>query len=247
MRIRKRRKAPSRSYQKASIGPSMSQQKTGLGYGGNLGSFPPKHYGIFNYVDPLVTNRTINLTGGAGHFTQTSNYVCNTLFQIQGAVGAVMPGLTEWGSIYNNYRVNGCKIEVDFVNTSGTPIICYAIVNPQQGSITVIDGTTTWLQIMALRGERGVAMATVGGGANVPSMVTLVLEVNSFKRHFGDKQFDTDTDYTGALGSNPAKLFNLQIGIFRVDAVITALASAVAVDFRLKLFTCLFNGYIEES
>jgi len=242
------KRATSVASQKQISGPSTAILKDAFtGYGGNFAQIPPKHYGVFQYIDPSTSVKGLNLPGTAGHVSVTTSYTANTLYQVFASTTALIGGLTEWSSLYSNYRVNGIHVEVDFINDGGVPIVCYVICNPDQGSTTIVDGSTTYQQIMGVRGLRGVAMATLGNNSNNPSNTTLVLDIPSFAKHFGDPQFNTAAGYAASFGANPASLFAVQIGFVRLDGLTTALSNACYVDTRIKFLTCIFNADYETS
>lgn len=197
---------------------------------------------------PMVTfvpsNRKITMTFAQAHSITESAaasgvayfYRLNSPYDPDASgVGAVATGYNTWAGLFLNYKVNRVTVRVQGL-ASGISAIGFLNVTiaPVPGQAVVPANKNTWKSIPG-------AVATPlalgsSGGKNVFS-VTRTYDIAKYLG-VSRRQYDSDMDFSGAVGSNPSRQLYLMVA---ADSVFSATVGTLAYQIQISMEVEWFN------
>lgn len=150
-------------------------------------------------------------------------------------VGASAIGYSTWSALFLNYKVRKVTVRIQGV-ASGLSAAGFANVTvaPVANQPVVPANKQTWKMI---RGSRIFPIAPVAvGGKNV--VTTAANYDNAWIAQVTKQQYDVDMDFSGQVGSNPARQNYLMVA---VDSVLSTTAATLAYNIQITYEVEWFN------
>lgn len=182
----------------------------------------------------MYIDSSSNVLAGGGNTYGYLRYYSNGLDDANPLIlSAVIPGYKPMMSLYENFRVLGCKIEVNASNQENFPVNFLIWPSDQDQS-----GVITYQYLQEMIGNAFTKYRTLSakGGMDRSRLVGYI----SFKKLIGSKNYLTDVDYAGSLGANPAKLMFWHVGAYTLTGSVFTAAS-VPFESRLTFYCEFYN------
>jgi len=196
---------------------------------------------FFSIVPPhhsmkLIYCGTFQLsTGTAGVIGAVQQFRLNSLFDFDQSGGGHQPyGYDQWCAFYNQYRVNGAKVELLWNTIGGSSdVCCCSQVSTAVSLLTMAGNTIDWA------GERNnVSTAVLSPSGNSRSIKqSIYLDMPTV---FGvsKQKYRDDNNYCNVTGSNPGEqaLLQLAVGSYSGSA-----GETVSVQVRCTFYATMFD------
>lgn len=193
----------------------------------------PRHLPLVAYV-PSSKNITMTygvsnaIVEGAAGSGVTYFYRLNSVYDPDySGVGAVATGYNTWSGLFLNYKVKKATVRVQATVTGlATGGMANVVIAPVAGQAVVPANKQTW---KCMRGAKFKAIANNAvGGVNLVDMVaTWDL---AWVASVTPSQYEADMDFSGAVGSNPARQLFVMLA---VDSV--ASGTVVTCNYNIQI------------
>lgn len=173
------------------------------------------------YID--TTSSTIGSSPNSYGYVR---YIGNSLYDPNPLIlSTTVPGFKQLTTIYNKYRVRGCKITVNCANMEAFPVM--VLIWPSYKDLAT-SVSNTFLQEMIGNPYCKYKLLAAKGGMDR----TILSSYMGWSKFVGTKNVVTDTDYAADVGQNPAIPLYWNIGTYTLTT--TAFTSA-SVQFECRL------------
>lgn len=144
------------------------------------------------YVE--ITNMTL---GGASPVSQALYYMNGLYDASAGSATTTIPGFTEWGALYNRYRVTDASIKFELVNLSNAPVYMGIAFDPA--------GTAfgSWSSYMESRANKHAEQLLLQAYPADGNKGTIYMKRNMGEVFGNKKEYMASDFFAGTPASNP--------------------------------------------
>lgn len=148
-------------------------------------------------------------------------------------VGTTPMGYANWAALFLNYKVRKCTVRVQGTATAASGSLLNVTLMPVPGQAVIPANKFAWRTI------HGAQFKTISpqanGGRNMVDFVNTydIAKVAGITK----QQFDSDMDFSGAVGSNPARMMYLGVGIDSVGSgTLGTLVFSIQITYLVEWF-----------
>lgn len=166
---------------------------------------------------------------GASYF-----YRMNSVYDPDSSgVGSVAGGYSTWSALYLNYRVRRITARFQGTTVGANGSMIQVIIAPVASQAVIPSSPALWRVIPGAR----VYTCTPNANGGKSSFEHTASYDNAKVARITASQFDNDMDFSGSVGSNPARQMYLFIGIQSVGSGTAASANyAVQLTYEVEWF-----------